>query len=267
MLKEVFPKVHGRYSSLPVLGPTLDGFAQFLSQEGYSRGPVRRHLRTTRRIDERLRLCGCRATPEITRSDLRGCAPPSGRSQDDVNAAATIHLLERYLGEQGLLPPLGPPTVVDQKLDAYATYLRQVRGLAPGTIADHRTTASQFIEHLGKEDKLSALGQLTAHEIEEFLRCSGSRLGRGSMQHVVSQLRAFLRFLAAQGEAPTGLDSQIDTPRLYRGEQLPRALPWETVRAFLQAIDRSTPIGRRDDAMFLFIATYGLRASEVVGLP
>jgi site-specific recombinase XerD len=34
----------------------------------------------------------------------------------------------------------------------------------------------------------------------------------------------------------------------------------------LESIDRSTPLGRRDYAMFQLIANYGLRASEVVGL-
>jgi integrase len=63
-----------------------------------------------------------------------------------------------------------------------------------------------------------------------------------------------------------GLDRQIDTPRLYRLEQLPRALPWETVRTLLQSIDRTSPMGLRDYAMFLLIASYGLRASEVVAI-
>jgi site-specific recombinase XerD len=34
----------------------------------------------------------------------------------------------------------------------------------------------------------------------------------------------------------------------------------------LKAIDRTTPMGRRDYAMFLLIATYGLRACEIVTL-
>jgi site-specific recombinase XerD len=244
----------------------LAGFTEFLVREGYPREPLRRHVRTTSRVDGRLRQRGCRALADITRDDLHACAPAVGRSQDDANAAASVRLLERYLDDRGLLPPLGPPTPIECKLDDYAAYLRQVRGLAPGTIQDHRTTAAQFIHHVDPEGRLSALLQVTGGDIEEFLRCSGSRLGRGTMQHVVSQLRAFLRFLAARGEAPTGLNSRIDTPRLYRGEQLPRALPWETVRAFLHAIDRATPIGRRDYAMFLLIATYGLRTCEVVGL-
>ena len=266
MLTEVFPRVHGRYSSLPVLGPTLDGFTEFLTRAGYPRLPLRQHVRTTRRIDERLRQRGCRTLTEITREGLRACAPPVGKSQDDVGAAATVRLLERYLDDRGVLSPFAPPTAVEQKLGDYAEYLRQVRGLARSTIEDHRTTAAQFIHHVDPTESLSALRQMTAQDIEKFLCRSGKRLGRGSMQHVVSQLRGFLRFLAARGDAPTGLDARIDTPRLYRGEQLPRALSWETVRAFLGTIDRATANGQRDYAMFLLITTYGLRACEIVGL-
>ena len=58
----------------------------------------------------------------------------------------------------------------------------------------------------------------------------------------------------------------MDTPRLYRLEQLPRALPWETVQALLASIDQRTPIGSRDYTMLLLIATYGLRVSEVAAL-
>src|SRR3990167_6532027 len=56
------------------------------------------------------------------------------------------------------------------------------------------------------------------------------------------------------------------TPRVYREEKLPPALDWNTVCALLQSIDRSTPIGKRDYAMLLLIATYGLRANEIVNL-
>jgi integrase len=65
---------------------------------------------------------------------------------------------------------------------------------------------------------------------------------------------------------PPGLDAQIDTPRLYRLEQLPQSLPWGIVQAFLKSIDRTTLLGLRDYTIFFLIATYGLRASEIVTL-
>jgi integrase/recombinase XerD len=95
---------------------------------------------------------------------------------------------------------------------------------------------------------------------------TSKRLGRRSLQTNISALRGFLRFLAIDGRVPADLAGQIDTPRLYRLEQLPRALPWETVRALLRSIDRTSAKGLRDYAIFLLIATYGLRTSEVVAI-
>ena len=91
--------------------------------------------------------------------------------------------------------------------------------------------------------------------METYIKQTGKRLSRASLQHDIAALRGFLRFLATDGRAPTGLDRQIDTPRLHRLEQLPRALPWNTVTALLRSIDTSSAMGLRDYAMFLLIAT------------
>ena len=63
-----------------------------------------------------------------------------------------------------------------------------------------------------------------------------------------------------------GLGRSLCLPRVYAAQRLPRALPWNTVQAFLASTDRNAPTGRRDYAMFLLVATYGLRRSEIVGL-
>jgi len=265
MLQELFPRVHRRYSSLPMLGSILDGFAQFLAEQGYPDTPVRRHIRATRRIDRKLQTRCCNIT-NITRADLRACAPPAGRSQEDTDAASTVRLLERYFDGQGILPAPDPPSPIEKKVADYGAYLLQVRGLAVPTIRQHLSTASQFFCHLATQGSVLCLSKLTAKDTEEFISNIGSGISRESLQHVVGQLRSLLRFLAFEGEVPTGLDIQIDTPRVYRNERLPRALSWEIVCALLQAVDRSTTIGLRDYAMLLLIATYGLRTSEVAGL-
>jgi integrase/recombinase XerD len=266
MLKDLFPRGHRRYTSLPVLGSVLDGFGQFLVEFGYPRMCVRIHVRTAWHVDARLQRCSCRSVAQITRANLRACAPSLGRSQYNAHVAATVRLLERYFDKRAILSPPEPPSPIGRILADYSAYLQQVRGLALRTIQQHQSAASQFITHVGNRGGLSRLSRLTSRDIEDFVRLTGRRMGRGRLQHVVSELRSFLRFLAVQGLAPSGLDTQIDTPRLYREERLPRALPWETVRALLRSVDRSTPVGLRDYAMLLLIATYGLRTSEVVGL-
>jgi site-specific recombinase XerD len=245
----------------------MEGFAGFLAGRGYPVGPVRRHIRTAREVDARLRRRGRHSIASLTRATLRACGPPPGRSQDDAPVASTIRLLETHLEGTGLLPvDLPVRTRTAAKLAEYGQHLGQVRGLAAHTIHHHVVTAGGFLAHICGDQPLKRLSTLRAAQVEEFVKLSGQRLSRESLQHTVAHLRSFLRFLAMRGEAPAGLDGQIDMPRVYRGERLPRSVPWETVTRLLGSIDRSTAIGRRDHAMFLLIATYGLRTSEIARL-
>jgi site-specific recombinase XerD len=185
--------------------------------------------------------------------------------RDDVYLSALVRSLVGYLDGRGLLVHTAP-TAHEQIVGAYRGYLHRVRDLADATAAQHGSTASEFLTFLDFDGDHAVLQRVTPRQIESFVRSAGARLRRSSLQHTVARLRSFLRFLASRGEIARGLDASIDTPRLYRGEQLPRSLPWPIVQAFLAAIDRSTPKGRRDYAMFVLIATYGLRTSEVAAL-
>lgn len=263
MLVQFFPRMHRRYSSLRLLGPILGGFAGWLHARGYPRVAVRRHLRAARRLEQRWHRRGFRSLSAIRRTDFQICAP--GHSQDDPDLAAVARVLKVHFEECGLLAG-EPAPEAPQELTGYQQYLTALRGLAPGTVADHLTTVSEFLQFIADKRPAMSLGQLTPRELEAFVQQVGARVSRAALQHVVAHVRSFLRWLAAHGVARKGLESQIDTPRVYRQEQLPRALRWDTVRALLESIDRSTATGRRDYAMLLLIATYGLRSSEVVAL-
>ena len=264
MVLELYSRVHRRYTSLAIIGPVLDGYGTWLMEQGYSAERVREHFCAARRLVHRLQERGVEALTSLTRARLRACAP--GDSQEDPNLAVLVRQLERYCESELSLYPLPALTRIEQRVAAYGTYLQQVRGFAPSTVAHHGRTVGEFLAHIGYEKHPTRLAALDRQDLDTFLCIVGPRQSRASLQHVVARLRAFLRFLASDGEIPTGLDTQIDTPRVYRGEKLPRALPWDTVRALLHSIDRSTPLGRRDCAIFLLMATYGLRACEVVTL-
>jgi len=263
MLTELFPRANARFASLPLLGPHLDGFVVWLCSQGYPRLPIRLRIREMPRLDARLRRRRVRRLGILSRAQFSEFAPRD--SQEDIILAATVRSLACYLDAHGLLARPAP-TPREQMVAAYRAYLERVRGLADSTLAHHCFTASDLLEFIGFDGDLAVLRGVDQRQIEMFVRASGERLSRASLQHVVAHLRSFLRFLASRGEIARGLDSAIDTPRVYRGERLPRSLPWETVQAFLAAIDRSTPMGRRDYAMFLLVATYGLRTSEVAAL-
>jgi integrase/recombinase XerD len=268
MLKQLFPRSHRRYSSLPLLGASLDGFARWLLQNGRLPYRVRQCLQAAGRIDRTLRLNGARSLGTISQKDLDACAPPAGRSRNDPKLAATVHGLQRYFEETGLLAPApaDPLTLSRRLVASYRRFLEDIRGLSASSVANHCLTAARLLDYLGYEERSSGFPGLVASDIEAFVCVRGRLVSRASLQHEVAHLRSFLRFLAFRGEAPNGLDEQIDTPLVYRLEKLPRALPWETVGDFLHSIDRSTSRGLRDYAIFVLMATYGLRASDIVAL-
>jgi len=264
MLTDFFPRLHSRYSSLPLFGVMVEDFTCWLSDHGYHRTLVRRHVRATRNLDRKLRRRGCRSLYQIPQEALRACSPKDSR--DDQCLAAAVHLWEHYLDERGLL--LKPePSQREQLVHEYCAYLQSVQGARLLTIKQYSRTASRFLEHLAYDDVGTLrFADLNRIDLEAFVQKRGERVNRRSLQHEIVLLRSFLRFLATRGDIKPDLSKQIDTPRIYTGEQLPRSLPWDTVRAFLRSVDRTTPMGLRDYTMFLLIVTYGLRAGEIVAL-
>lgn len=267
MLQSLLPKTHAKFRALPLLGAVTDGFEDWLTTNGYARGSRKFAIRFLTHADADLRKRGIRDVADLTRPILYD----SWRVLIKVfpEHAGTVRTLARYLNAVGTIktgeieeaPVVSPATVLS---DEYASYLHEVRGCASSTISSHRFTSRCFLDHL--QASLVSLDAVRPGDIEAYITQAGKRMCRGSLQHEVAAVRGLLRFLSTDGRAPTGLDRQIDTPRLYRLEQLPRALPWETVTTLLKSIDTKSALGLRDYAMFLLIATYGLRASEVVAI-
>jgi integrase/recombinase XerD len=266
MLATLFPNSVGQYLSLPLLGPVIEDFECWLVEQGYTSDSRRNKVKVVAQVDCYLRRRGVRRIRGLAPAAFQDCWKALRRRLP--SQAGTVHVLERFLRERGLVPQCPSPvsSPADPQVQDYSKYLHEVRGFSPSTLHSHIRTATQFLTFLKFEKAPQVLAHVGASHLEEFVRNSGKAVSRGTLQHTVAGLRGFLRFLAVSGKVTPGLEHQIDTPRCYRQEQLPRALPWETVRAFLQSIQRTTPMGRRDYAMFFLIATYGLRASEVVAL-
>ena len=264
MPERPFPRSWEKYVSLPVLGSVVSDFAAWLHESGFARTSIRSHLRATKAIDRDLRRTGVRGTASITRQALEEC---SRRNSDAPGVRATIRSLGRFLSERGTVEdPQQVCNLEDAIVSDYVAYLTDVRGLVPATATGHRATVLRFFAGLGGNDLAFRLSTLSPYDIETFVRAAGQHYGRDTLSHVVANFRCFLRFLAMRGLAPSGLDDHVDSPRTYRRARLPRALPWETVRALLQSINQGSALGLRDYTMLLLIATYGFRCCEIAAL-
>lgn len=263
MLTELFPRAHARYAALTLIGPYLEGLVEWLHRNGFPRGPIRARVGAARRLEKFLLGHGVSDLRGLTEEELYAYAA-SAESMNTM-AATLLRSLARYLGEAEVLASRAP-TPQEVLLGQYRSDLLEVRGFAPLTVGAHVESIGRLLVHLRYDDDPACLQKLDQQRIQAFVETESWRLSRETLQHVVARVRAFLRYLEARGIASVGLAQGIDTARVYRGERLPKALPWTSVRAVLTGIDRSTSKGLRDYAMILLIVTYGLRSGEVAAL-
>lgn len=265
-LKHVFPLSHARYSSLPVFGSVMDGFAEWLQSQGYAPRTIRGMSQGAYVIDHWLRRRRITSRTQIT-PEVLTAADAYFRPRDD-SARQAAQALHRFLRKRHALPAPKPAVLSPSQKEVrrYAAHLREVRGLAESTIGDHSRCVVRFLEFIGFNRKQSALPQLKHRQIERFVEQMARTHDRPSLLNVVLTLRGFLRFEFSQGTLPRPLHEQIDAPRVYSGEQLPCALTRQQVKTLLHSIDKRSHTGLRDFTILYLIALYGLRRSDVVGL-
>ena len=266
MITQFFPKDFQRYLALPVLGSMMDSYAAWLFEQQYTHRSGRYELRMAAHVCEFLKSRGLRSLEDVSEDDLTACYHKFQRQFPKEKGS--VRLLTRFLMERtGLRPSPAPePKPKEAYLNAFMAHLDHDRGYVHTTVRRQAVIVTEFLNWLKFDEAPDRLTLLKIPDIEGFIRYMGQRMGRVALQKVTSTIRNFLRFLSSNGVIPVGLEDRIDTPRVYRQEKLPRSLPWNTVQAFLHSIDRNTAIGKRDYAMFTLMASYGLRACDVVAL-
>ncbi len=149
-------------------------------------------------------------------------------------------------------------------LNEYREYRRAHSGVSEGSLKRDTDTVQQLLRHL--QHRRLTLARIALIDIDRFIQKSAEHLSKAKVVDICSSLRAFLRFLHTTGRLQTDLARGIMAPRFRISARPPRTLPWQDVRRILQVIDRSEPPGKRDFAMLLLLATYGMGAAEVLGL-
>jgi integrase/recombinase XerD len=197
-----------------------------------------------------------------------GGSPPFNKWRWRYTGA--VHMLLRLV--HGRWPVADPPaTALDafhrDVVQDYDTWLRDLRGLHPETRAKRTTYALRFLASLGSTADEDSLADLSVRDVDAYLkqRCVGLR--RASIEDCTVCLRDFLRHLYRGGRTASDLGGTVIGPRIYEHEDIPSALRPEEVQRVLEVTreDRSS-VGLRDCAILMLLATYGLRAAEIVKL-
>jgi len=127
--------------------------------------------------------------------------------------------------------------------------------LAPDSVRTYKEALKTFFAWLGPRVPDTAL-------LLEYKNWLKERRTANTVSTYIVALRRFLRYCVAQGLLPE------DPTRELRGVRRPRGhlrhdLTREEIRALLNAIDRSTELGKRDFAIINLMVRNGLRIVEI----
>jgi site-specific recombinase XerD len=246
----------------------IDLFAARLTTDGYSRVHSRIQLRLVghfnRWLDQNSLTAEQLDEDAIERYRRYLKRRKRVRSED----VCTLFRLLDLLREQGVTPRRtieAVPTAREILLEKYRHYLSEERGLSEGSLRNMLLFVRRFLADKYPGDRFN-FAALKVGDITTFVRRQATKLSSGQAKHLVTALRAFFRYLRHRGEIDTDLAGCVPRVRDYSFSTVPKFLPAGSVEKILRLTDRSTPSGRRDYAILILLARFGLRTFEVVRL-
>lgn len=234
-------------------------FAGWLGSQRYTPFVTHQHLLRLEQVLPRLPAAVTREQDVHKRFAAVARGVPSRRFRFEGTERAYL----RFLAADGRLIGTASDGPYADLCGAYERRLRELRGLSLSARVHHAATIADFLARGLPEGRL--LDALTLDDVEKYVALRSREVSRNSLQHVVAHVRSFLRHCHDEGVIGSQLDG-IDTPRTYRGELPPQALPWSAVQALIRSIDIRSKAGRRDRCILHLMTHYGLRPSEVVSL-
>jgi integrase/recombinase XerD len=147
----------------------------------------------------------------------------------------------------------------------FLEHLRDERGLRPDTLVRYEHHMRVF-ERFLQSAAITDLSMLTPKIVNRFVIDSTTGLEPASRQGRGGVLRVLLRYLRRQGIIATDLSRAVPRGRTYKQAAIPRAIPWSDVERILASVDRRSASGKRDYAVLMLLATYGLRSQEIAAL-
>lgn len=245
-----------------ILAGWWDQLASFLLGQGYAWHTVRRVIGNSKPFAVWAQSLGVRG-PSAISDDLiarylrTGCRPKQAR--------VYLALLMVFLRQRGIVAERKPESDAPRPLPVikeYLEYLRSQRGTGASTAEQHREHIESLLKALGMRT-VKRLRTLSGAELQRFIMRRAAGLSRSSRKSLCAAIRSFLRFLYIRGYTRVDLMSSVPVIPSFKLERLPMAISTEAIQGILAAIDRSSPVGKRDYAMLLLLGTYGMRAGQL----
>lgn len=254
----------------PPIGPEMDGFCQWLHEQGYSRSVVRSHIAKVSHFNQYLRYLGIQNSQDVQDLHAERFIARHLRKRERISSrhtAPAIRCVMKYLSERGVVTPaVETPLPYQSLLDGYLDYLRRDRCLADGTIRIYRHYLIPFLQSLDGKHILRSLSGVSPRQVHAFFAKQAQGKADTTRGQIQATLRTFFAFCAKQGYVAGHLAEAVPKVFRYRLANVPRHVSEQDAQKLLESIDHSTPVGRRDYAIILLLHTYGVRGAQIRAL-
>jgi len=153
------------------------------------------------------------------------------------------------------------PVGMKKPLSDYEEYCRDRRHLRLSTLRERIREIAIFMDFLGSRN-VTTLDQMQPADLTAFVT-SWHRLKPKTVSRIVSDVRGFLQFLLLRGILYRDLSQVLPKIRVTRDATIPSVWEPELLVRLLKVVDRSSPKGKRDYAIFLLACRLGFRVGDI----
>jgi len=271
-LEQIFscPRTLARLQAGPLSG-LIEGFCNWLVDNGFRRGTIRKHLSNVSHFNAYLGTLADTPRKVVNAEDVAAffrAYPHQCRNRGPLEQHLrcvrwSIDRFIEYLRAQGVYESPVRAPIYQPLLDAYRDWLVDQRHLCSATVANRCRSLRGFLHRLGAQATIKGLAQLSADQLERLFLAQAQGMGQAARRSLQAAVRTFMRFCLARGFISQPLDWAVPTLRTYRLSSVPRGLSEEQAQKILGAVDRSSAVGVRDYAIVLLLYTFGVRSGQV----
>lgn len=140
----------------------------------------------------------------------------------------------------------------------------KVKGYSKTTTYQHIHKSVQFMDYLTSQH-IADCKEINLSLIHAYIKTLAGH-AHTTIGHEICCLRTFLRFLLEIGEIQTDFAAKIPMIQLRKQTRIPSVWAKDELQKLIAAIDRGSPLGKRDYAIILLACCLGIRGSDIKNL-
>ena len=245
----------------------IEEFLIHLASMGYAKETLRNNAYVLLHFGLYTQRCGASNFSELP-NWIELFLKPCKNKYSKLTKLSIVRHFICYLQETGTMPKVVTEELAvpfSNELSDYIDFVEACCGLHQTTVAHIKSYCCKFLQYV-YDSGIRELRLLKKDVICDFIISEGKRYARVKMRDHCLALRKFLSHLYSAEITTVDFSSIVITPKEYKHERCPRFLTRTEVSSILSTVDRRSKLGKRDYAMMLLLATYGLRGIEVCNL-